>query len=868
MAAEMRHHLELQEEANRRAGMTPGEARYAAQRQFGNVGSIQERAREQRGWGWLDRLAKDASFSVRTLAQARGFTATALMTLGLCLGANLAIFAVVDAVLLRPLPFPSADRLVTMYNTYPKAGVMRDGSSITNYYERRGQIDAVESLALVNHGTAVVGEAGATRREFVSRVSPEFFETLGSSPVLGRSFTEAETSTDLSDVAILTDDFWRANFAADPDVLGKEVRVNGRPRKIVGVLAPGFKLLSAETRIFVPFASSVARRGPDQRHSGGGETNLIARLKPGYTVTDAQTEIDRHNDRMEKDSPEAKFMADAGFRTLVVSLRGDHVAAIRPVLWLTQAGGLLLLVIGAVNLVNLLLIRASGRTKELAVRQALGASRRHVISGTLTESLLLAGAGGALGLWFGRIGVNLLTAFGANRLPLGAGIATDARWTLAALAGVIGLSICMAVPVVWFNLRLHLAGAMQTESRGSTGNRAAQRLRHAFIVAQIALAFVLLTGAGLLGLSFQRALATSPGFRPEGTQTAQITLPSANYRSDAAMLAFLDRLTAEFSEVPGVSAVGFSRTVPLDGTNTLSAVTVKNQVRVPGESPRGYYTYGVAGDYFGALGIPLRAGRFLNADDTHRPERVCVVDEDFAARHWPAGEAIGRQLFDSSAEEPGAKAFTVVGVVGAVKQASVTDTGANGAVYYPFQFRSSFDFHVAVRSTLSPEPLAAAVRRALRQADPELPAAELRTMESRVADSLIGRRSPALLTGLFALAALLLTAVGTYGVLSYAVAQRQREISVRMALGARPEQIRWQFLEQGARLLGAGVGLGLLGAAGIGWTIRSLLYGVSAFHGPTLLGTAVLMAAISLVACLLPAHRAAKVDPIIALRAE
>ncbi len=808
------------------------------------------------------------SYTLRTLAKSPGFTATALLTLGLCLGANLAIFAVVDAVLLRPLPFPDADRLVTMYNTYPKAGVNRDGSSITNYYERRGQIEAFSGLALYREGSVSVGDTRSTMREAVMRVSPEFFATLGANPVLGRTFDETETTYETADVAILTDAYWRQYLDADPAVLGRELRVDGRQKTIVGVLAPRFRFLSSEARLFLPFVSNPEQRASGQRHSGGSEMIIVARLKPAYRLSDAQTQIDRHNHQLGKGGADEKFAADAGFRTVVVGLRDDHVAGIRPVLLLTQAGGLLLLVIGAVNLVNLLLIRASGRAKEIAVRQALGASRLHVVIEALNESFVLAGAGGALGLGFGVIGVKLLMALGADRLPLGVQISPDWRWALAALSGVIVVGVSMALPIVWFSIRQHLASAMQSESRGSTGNRAAQSLRHGFAVAQISLAFVLLTGACLLGLSFQKALATSPGFRSEGIHTTQISLPGVNYRDTAAVIAFTDRLIGELQAVPGVSAVGLTRAVPLDGSNTFSAVTVKNQRPKPGESPRGYYTYGVGGDYFGAMGIPLRNGRVLTEDDNHRLERVCVVDEDFVARHWPEGEAIGKQLFGGSAQESDAEAFTVVGVVGAVKQASLTDKSASGAVYFPFRFRGSLNFYLAVRTSLAPELMTAQLRRAIRMVDPELPAAEFRTMESRVAESLVARRSPALLTALFAFTALLLTAVGTYGVLSYAVAQRQREISVRMALGARPAQVRQQFLTQGLKLLGLGLGLGLVGAAISGQAMQSSLYGVPALHVPTLVGAAVALGAIALVACVLPAYRAAKVDPLVALRAE
>ncbi|MBI2510551.1 MAG: ABC transporter permease [Opitutae bacterium] len=868
MAEEMRLHLELAAERNRAAGMGADEARYAALREFGNVASVQERARAARGWLWLDHSAKDLRRAVRGLVKSPGFTATALLTLGICLGANVAIFAVVDAVLLRPLPFPDANRLVTMFNTYPKAGVDRDGSSIANYYERRGQIEAFANLALYRNGAAIVGETGSTQHEIVTSVSPEFFSVLGREPVLGRTFSEPETTPGTDDVVVLTDAYWRQHFNADPAVFGRELRVDGRMRKVVGVLAPGFRFLSSEARLYVPFVSTIEQRSPTQRHSGGGATNLVARLNPGFTMVDAQRLIERHNDLVGKGAPEAKMMADAGFRTLVVPLRADHVASIRPVLLLMQAGGLLLLVIGGVNLVNLLLIRASGRAKEIAVRQALGASRRHVLSEVVTETALLALLGGLLGLGIGAGGVRLLSTVGAGQLPLGADIAFDGRLVVIALASTGVLGIFMAVPIAWLNLRAHLSSAMQTESRSSTSNRAAQRLRHGFIVAQISFAFVLLSGAGLLGLSLHQALAAAPGFRADSVLTGRIMLPAKNYPGGSAQIAFADRLLAEIGRQPGVLAAGLSTRIPLDGNDGKSAATAKGHPLKPGESPRGNYSYSVTGDYFATLGISLREGRVLSADDSHRAERVCVVDEDFARRNWPQGGALGQKLFQGSTEGPEAEAFTVVGVVGAVKQAAVTEEQAIGAVYFPLRYQPDNRLFVTIRTSLVPEALAATLRRAVRSVDADLPIEELRSMDARVTDSLMARRSPALLSGVFAFTALLLTAIGTYGVLSYAVSQRHREISVRLAIGARPEQIRGQFLALGLRLLLLGVGLGLLGAILAGEAMRSLLFGVPALHLPTLAIAAAVLGLVSLVACLLPAHRATKIDPALALRAE
>lgn len=805
----------------------------------------------------------DLRFAFRQLRKAPAFAVTALATVAICLGANLAIFAVINSILLRPLPFPESDRLVTIFNTYPKAGVERDGSSVTNYYERRGNIPALSSLSIFRYGSEVVGETGAAEQTEVMRVSPEFFTTLGSGPVMGRSFNEAEAEVaENNGVAIVTDAYWRQRLASDPNVLGRDIRVNTMPRKIVGVLPPDFRFLSSEARIFLPIRSRLEQRTPKERHSGGGGTHMIARLKPGATIAEAQAQIDAHNAAVEKDNPEAKAMAEAGFRSPVYPLHADHVRSIRPTLWLMQGGVFFLLLIGAVNLVNLLLIRASGRAKEMAIRQSMGASRRHVVTQVMTETVLLTVVGGLLGLVLGGWGIRLLEILGADRLPLGARIAFDGWLASIGLAGAVVLGIVIAVPIAWFNLSTHLAHALQSESRTGTISRAAQRLRHGFIIAQIALAFVLLAGAALLGLSLKKVMAVSPGFQADHVLTGEFTVP---FTYDARPI--LDRLLEAIGQQPGVGAAGAITNVPLSGESGKSAVTPKGYVPPVGQSLQGHYSYQVTGDYFTALGIPLREGRFLTSADSHRADRVCVVDEDFARRYWPNGGALGQRVFQGS-DSDDAKLFTIVGVVGAVKQVELTEPQGQGAVYLPFIDFYVGNIFVVTRTSQRPEAFAETLRKLVRAANPDLAIDNLRSMDTRIAESLIARRSPALLAGIFAGVALLLAAIGTYGVLSYAVEQRRREIGIRMALGAQTKQIGLQFLSLGLRLFAAGTILGVIGAWLAGRAMQSILFDVPALHLTTFAGTALLLGAVSLVACLLPARRAASVDPMVALRSE
>ncbi len=812
----------------------------------------------------------DLRHAFRQLRKTPGFTVTALATVAICLGANLAIFAVINSVLLKPLPFPHSDRLVSIYNTYPQAQVENDGSSLTNYYERRGHIPAFSSLSIYRDGTEVVGDSGSTQQEEILRVSPDFFTTLGVSPVLGRTFKESETVTPVQNhgVVILTDAYWRNRFNADPNVLRQDLLVNGVARKIVGVLPPRFRFLSSEAQIFLPLTSAFSQRGPSQRHSGGGGTHMIARLKPGATIAEAQSQIDAHNTAVERDDPEAKMMAEAGFRSPVLSLHADHVRSIRTTLLLLQGGVFFLLVIGAVNLANLLLIRASGRAKEMAIRRSMGASRWHVVRQVLIETVLLTLCGGVLGLVVGAWGTRLLDALGATRLPLGAHIAFGGGLAALGLFGAIVLGVVIALPIAWFNLRSHLAAALQTESRSGTVSRAAQRLRHGFIIAQIALAFVLLAGATLLGLSLQKVMAVAPGFRADHVLTGEFTLPYAKFPTKSgARVAVLDRLLEAIERQPGVTAAGTITNVPLSGDDGKSNVTPVGYVRRANESPHGIYSYGITGDYFSTLGIPLREGRFLTSADSERSARVCVVDEDFSRRYWPAGGALGHRVFQGS-DSSTTNQFTIVGIVGAVKQAALTEAHGQGAVYLPFRYRDSANIFVATRTSQRPEAFAATLRKLVRETDSDLAIANLQSMETRIDESLVARRSPALLAGIFAGVALLLAAIGTYGVLSYAVAQRRREIGIRMALGAQKGQIGAQFLSLGGRLLAAGSVLGLLGAWLAGRAMQSVLFDVPALPIATLLGTALVMATVSLTACLIPARRATQVNPMEALRNE
>ena len=467
------------------------------------------------------------------------------------------------------------------------------------------------------------------------------------------------------------------------------------------------------------------------------------------------------------------------------------------------------------------------------------------------------------------MGIRLLRALGTDQLPLGASVAFDGRIAAVALAGVIAVGVLLAVPIIWFNWHTKLATVLQAETRGGTVDPAAQRLRHGFIVAQVALAFMLLAGAGLLGVSLKRVLDTPAGFNPANILTGNIVLPWKNYRDDAARSAFVERLLPAIRALPGVTHVAINTGLPFNGGINDSVVTVEGHTSKPGESIRAHYLAAATSDYWRMMGIPLLRGRLLEDADNQRKPLVCVVDQAFAERYWPGADPLGRRLSINAPSFDETNALTVAGVVANVKQNELAENTGHGTVYFPYAaFNSSF-FALVVRTPLPPASMAPMVQKAIFQLDPELPIDDLKLMQVRIDDSLVARRSPAILAALFAGVALLLSAIGTYGVLAYAVSQRRREIGVRMALGALPGQIGRQFLSLGLRLLLVGTLLGVAGAWLTGRTMQSILFEVQPrLQVATLAGTALIMGVVSLVACVLPALRASRVEPMEVLRCE
>jgi predicted permease len=805
-------------------------------------------------------------FACRRLAKSPGFTATTVATLALCLAANIAIFAFVDAVLLRPLPFPHPERLLDIGNGYLKIGLEPGGASIPNYFDRRHSIPALESVSICGEGSVVVGGVGAADRAQILKVSPEFLQTLQVPLALGHGFTDEALDLASDGVAILTDGFWKRRFQADPKVVGRTFVNDGKTVTVIGVLPFQFQFLGEEIQFLRPLSHPKEERGAIYRHSGG--YRMIARLAPGATLTQAQAQLDGLTERLWADDPVGPQVRAAGFHVAAESLHKKFVRQARPMLVLLQCGAIFLLLVGAANLANLTLIRATASAREVAIRRTLGAGRLRVAVDGLIEAVLLACAGSAGGLILGSFGIRLMQTLGAERMPLAAFARMDARVALIGVAASLGICLLLSVPRLYVILDVRLSSALKADGRGSTPSRGMQRLRHGFIVGQVALAFMLLSAAGLFALSLARVMKTEPGFEPDGLTTAWIVLPPNEYPDQKAERAFIERLVAKLRELPGVENATVASRLPLADAWWGAAVVVDGKTSNAREAIPAHYVASVTDGYWATLGIPLLRGRLLRDSDSNPKGEPCVVDQAFADRYWPGEDPVGHGIAIGP-DFPGPQPLTIMGVVGTVKENDLSETRPAGTVYIPdWPETAGATLSVAIRTPLPLSVAAPMIRRTAAGLDASLTVDAIGSMEARINKTLIPRRNPAILASIFAGLAVSLASIGTYGALAYAMSLRRKEIGLRMALGAMPRRIVAHFLRVGLGLAAAGLALGLLGAWGAARVIQSMLFGVAALQPGILLSAACVMIACIILSTLLPSRRAAKVNPAEALRSD
>ena len=822
----------------------------------------------------MNDLIRDVRQSFKALLRDKTFSATVLTTLAICLGANVAIYSVIHSVLLEPLPFPEPDRLVMVSNSYPGAGVPRASNGSADYFQRRENVPAFESVALFQGSGNTVGEAGSTERAVSVRVTPSFFPLLGIEAALGRTFTEDEMDIGNHQKVVLTNAYWQEHFGGAPDVVGRELRVDGQPYTVVGVLAEDFQMPDRpEARFFLPTAFSPEERGLDNWHSNNFE--MVARLRPGATVEQAVAQNLALNDALidQWSVPNARqLLADAGYTTLVMPAVEDMVRDVAPLLYMLWGGVVFVLLIGCVNIANLMLARAQTRSAETATKLALGAPRGRVARQVFTESVVLGLLGGGVGVGVGHVGLQLLRSIGTADLPRGTEIAIDAPVLVFTLALAVGAGALFgSIPMLQV-MRGDLSPVFRVGGRTGTASRRAVWLRNGLVTSQVALAFVMLIGAGLMLLSFRAALSVDPGFEPEGVFTASVSLPSARYEDATARRQFWDELLAEVRAIPGIDAASVTTQLPFSGNNSSSIIFPEGHVMSPGESLLSPFQTVAGPGYFDAMGIEVLEGRVFLESDGPQDQRVIVLDEWLADRYWPGGSPLGDRMVAGAAPGqdsiPEENLFTVVGVVETIKQNDLTTPAAEhvGAYYFTYKQRTPAFVTLAAHSaTGDATGLTPAVREVLGRLDAELPLFSVESMEQRIDSSLVRRRVPLVLLGVFAGVALFLSVVGLYGALAYTVAQRTREIGIRIAMGSAPQDVFQSVVRQGLGVTGLGLLLGAGGALLLTRVVQSLLFGVQATDPRVMIAVALLLAVVGLAACAIPARRATTVNPVEAL---
>jgi predicted permease len=852
MAEEMRTHLERRTQANLRAGLPSEEARYEARRQFGGVEQLKELAREQRGWPWGEDLWRDFRFALRSLLKTPGFTVVSLLTLALGIGACVAIFSVVNSVLLRPLAYADSDRLVVIREVrLPQLSEMAVAPA--NYSEWRERAASFEQLAAIRPASYTLTGAGEPLRVEAERVTSNYFSTLRARPWLGREFSADEAAT-RKNVAVLSYGFWQRQFGGRRDILTETIQLDGRSFQVVGVMPENFSP-GSRTEIFTPVPFDEGRK--DYGHS----IRVIGRMKPGVTIEQASGELALIAERLALQSPDT----NRNWSTKLTPMFEATIGSARPMLFsLLGAVGFLLL-IACANVAHLLLARTAGRAKEIAVRIALGAARRRVVRQLLTESVVLALTGGVLGVLLAQWGVSALLAFAPDTLPRAQEIGLDFRAVGFACALGLVTGVGFGLAPAFQASRVDLNASLKDAGRGTSAGHHRQRLRGMLIVGEVAIALILLAGAGLLIRSFARLQDVDTGFQPRDAWAVEVSLPATKYRSVTQQNAFANQAVTALAAVPGVQSVGAANVVPFGSRDFGNLFFIAGQPEVPKAQLPSTNYYAVTPAYFEAMGIALRRGRGFDARDAPGSPRVVIINEAMAKKMFSGQDPLGQRL--NITNQPETVWREIVGVVGDVKQYSL---GADAPlqVYEPFAQQPFPYFTFIVRTAGAVPGLPAAIRAAIYSVDKSQPVASVGPLSTLIASSVARQRFTMFLFSVFSGVALLLAAVGIYGIVAYSVSQRTNEFGIRLSLGAqRFDVLRLVFVQNG-QLIALGLGAGWIGAFALSRLIESMLFGIDAHDPLTFAAVGALLAAVAGLACLIPARRATKIEPMVALRTE
>jgi putative ABC transport system permease protein len=859
LTEELRAHIDLLTDQKIREGLEPEAARRAALLEVGGVEQVKERVREVRMGRPLDDFSQDLRYALRGLRKQRAFTAVAVITLALGIGANTAIFTVINTILLRPLPYESPDQLVVLTETVSDrlAGV-----SYQNFVDWRSQNTVFENItALRPRESFNLTGAGESERLQGRLVSANFLSTLGIKPIRGRDFLAEDDQPSATPVALISHALWQRRFGASEDIIGKQLTLNGQQYSVIGITPPDFRF-GAEADISVPIGLSAERfklRGKDPGISA------FARLRQNTSIDNANAELNTIAARLEQQYPDT----NTGRRVRIESLRESVVGDIRPTL-LTLLGAVgFVLLIACANVANLLLTRSAGRQREMAIRTALGAGRMRILRQLFTESMVLALAGGVVGLLLAIWGTSVLASYIPEGIPRMSELSVDVRVLVFTFGAALVTGVFFGLAPALQSAKTNLTETLKEGERNSSPshNRAGKLL----VISEVALTLVLLVGAGLLVKSFWRLSQVNPGFDPQNVLAMQISIntrPDEGPRVDN----FLTGLQQHVRQLPGVQSVSVSNGLPFEGANFPPIVLEGNPAPPAGQDPSGLL-YIVSPDYFKTMGIDLVRGRLFSTEDRKDTPLVAIVDEVFARQYFPSEDPIGKRF---KLNTPDADSREIIGIVRHVEHSSLEGRTTNTPEFY-FNFdqlplatlpRYVRRVNLLVRTTVEPLSLAGPVRNQIAALDKDQAVFNVRTMEQALAQSVAARRFSMILLAVFALLALTLAAVGIYGVISYSVAQRTREVGIRMALGARTIDVLNLVVRDGLKLVLTGIVVGLAGALLLTRLMTTLLFGVTATDTVTYVTVALGLIIVALIACCIPARRATKVDPLVALRFE
>jgi putative ABC transport system permease protein len=874
---EIHSHLQMDIAERVARGESPGDAARNAARDFGNRATVREATSDMWSGEAIHRIVQDARYAIRSLARVPGFTAVGVLTLALGIGANTAIFSVLNGVLLQPLPYPKPDQLIYVTSQFPKLGFDQFPVDAAEFLEFRERAQSFQSVGAYSAGAVNVGADAAPQRVTSAIVSSSLFKALGVPPMRGNVFTEEETLPNAAPVAVLSRELWESAFGGR-DIIGQQIDVDGVKRTVVGIMPAGFDVHDQGVRIWLPLTLDPSQR---QQYRGGHFLLLVGRLKDGVSLARARGELETLLTQWiaaDGGTPGAAFGQPGAIhapdpknhRLRYDGLQADMVGSVGRALWILQVAVGFVLLIACANLANLLLMRAESRHKELALRAALGAGRWRLMRQFVAESLVLSLVGAAVGVTLAHFGLRALLTTGAASIPRAAAVGIDAR--------VLGFTLALAIGTgVVFGLApaLHLSAnsvglALRDAGSRTTTVAARSRVRRGLVVAELSLAVMLVIGAGLLLKSFWNLTRVDAGFTRGNLTTFSLSLPRRVYADSLRRVAFFDRVTHELSVVPGVQGAAAMTGLPPQRPVNANDTQFEGYTPQPDGPPNNvdYYQYATP-TYFTTMGIPIVSGRGFGAADGPLSLPVMLINETTARLYYPHQNPIGRRIKPGGSKN----SFTIIGVAKDVKQGGV-DSKTGTEIYIDYeQAPAALGFapaslNVVVRSTLGQAVLAPIIRRIAHAADPSVPVVGLRSMDEVFQDSVARQRFLATLLGVFATVALLLSAIGTYGVLAYAVTERRREVGIRMALGASERGVLLMVLRQGMTLAVVGVIVGVIGAALLTRLATTLLFGVKPADPATFVAVSAFMLAVAAAASLIPARRATRVDPLVALRAD